>query len=284
MISLRATPVALASLTLFCSALVQAGSLQRSNCSPLLLVGGGARPEAALRAWVEESQVEPSEGSLVVAWASGEPQESFETIRAELLLAGAPRNIAPSLRAPRSEKDASAFLEELAQARLIWFTGGDQNRIADALEQFPSLTAELRRRYAEGTLAVGGTSAGTAIQSAKMFTGNEDLARIDPTAIALRSGLGLLPPHLLVDQHFLRRQRQNRLISALLSGAARIGLGIDEDNAVLVRECRRGTPFGSSPLSVYRVQTAIPGRIVLDFVHAGTEIDLGLPQSQRADH
>jgi len=224
------------------------------------------------------------DGSLVVAWASGEPQDSFETIRTELLLAGAHGNIAPSLRAPRSERDASAFLQELTQARIIWFTGGDQNRIADALEQFPSLAAELRRRHAEGTLAVGGTSAGTAIQSSKMFTGSEDLTRIDPAAVALRSGLGLLLPYILVDQHFLRRQRQNRLISALLSGAASIGLGIDEDNAVLVRECRRGLSFGPSPLSVYRTQAGVADRVVLDLIRAGNEIDLRFPQSQDAGH
>ncbi|HEX6040894.1 cyanophycinase, partial [Longimicrobium sp.] len=104
----------------------------------------------------------------------------------------------------------------------------------------------LHERYRDGAV-IGGTSAGAAIMSDSMLTGNQVAAgedtigyhgdeypRVARRTIEVVRGLGFLPGT-LVDQHFLRRERQNRLLSVVLERPSMIGVGIDEGTAVIVR-------------------------------------------------
>ena len=70
--------------------------------------------------------------------------------------------------------------------------------------------------------------------AAEMFTGDADLKSVAAGATITAPGLGLWPD-VIVDQHFLTRQRGNRLISAVLDHPALVGVGIDEGTAVIVR-------------------------------------------------
>jgi len=90
----------------------------------------------------------------------------------------------------------------------------------------------IRDRYQHGAI-VGGTSAGAAIMSAAMITGEADLQSITAGKTEIADGLGLWP-EVIVDQHFLKRQRMNRLISAVLDRRTLVGVGIDESTAVIV--------------------------------------------------
>ena len=90
----------------------------------------------------------------------------------------------------------------------------------------------IRARYRDGAL-VGGTSAGAAVMSASMITGEADLQSITAAKTELKPGLGLWP-EVIVDQHFLKRQRNNRLISAVLDHPELVGVGVDETTAVFV--------------------------------------------------
>src|SRR5205814_5842641 len=94
----------------------------------------------------------------------------------------------------------------------------------------------IRARHAAGVV-VGGTSAGAAILSAVMLTGDADLKSVSRGKTITAPGLGLWPD-VIVDQHFLARQRGNRLISAVLDHPALVGVGIDESTAVVVRGTR----------------------------------------------
>ncbi len=69
--------------------------------------------------------------------------------------------------------------------------------------------------------------------SALMITGDADLESITPQATKLAGGLGLWSD-VIVDQHFLKRQRFNRLFSAILDHPDKIGVGIDEGTVVIV--------------------------------------------------
>src|SRR5437773_2486153 len=85
------------------------------------------------------------------------------------------------------------------------------------------------------TLALaGGTSAGAAVLAEAMFTGDADLTSLIAGATVTGKGLGLWS-EALIDQHFLKRQRDNRLISAVMDHPAMIGVGIDEGTAVVVQ-------------------------------------------------
>ncbi len=72
----------------------------------------------------------------------------------------------------------------------------------------------LKLRYDAGTV-FGGTSAGAAIMSSQMITGEGDFTVIDGKKVQTSLGLGLLPDDVIVDQHFIKRQRQNRLFGLI---------------------------------------------------------------------
>jgi cyanophycinase len=128
--------------------------------------------------------------------------------------------------------DRQAAAAVLQRATLIWMPGGDQNRFMKAI-QGTGLDDVIRDRFRHGA-AVGGTSAGAAVLVRAMFTGDADLKSLTAGATVTAPGLGLWP-EVLVDQHFLTRQRGNRLLSAVLDHPDLVGVGIDESTAVIVR-------------------------------------------------
>jgi cyanophycinase len=70
-----------------------------------------------------------------------------------------------------------------------------------------------------------------------MMTGEADLKILDGTKVGVRGGLGLIPD-VMFDQHFLIRQRHNRLFGFVMQNPKYLGVGIDESNAVLVENNR----------------------------------------------
>jgi cyanophycinase len=126
----------------------------------------------------------------------------------------------------------------------------------------------IHARYRAGAV-VGGTSAGAAVMSGQMITGDErrpggsrpasggDAAwmTIDRENVVVAPGLGLLPTA-IVDQHFLRRRRHNRLVSLVLERPERLGVGIDESTAIEVGPDGRWTVRGASTAVVYDARGA----------------------------
>ncbi|HSP91333.1 MAG TPA: cyanophycinase [Vicinamibacterales bacterium] len=127
--------------------------------------------------------------------------------------------------------DAAAARQAVESAAFIWFPGGDQAKLMKAFEG-TGVPDVIARRYREGAV-VGGTSAGAAVMSAIMLTGDADLQSITVGATKTAPGLGLWP-EVIVDQHHLKRQRQSRLISLVLEHPALVGVGIDERTAAIV--------------------------------------------------
>ena len=119
----------------------------------------------------------------------------------------------------------------IGKAGVIWMPGGDQNRLATAIHE-AGLAELIRSRHRAGAV-VGGTSAGAAVFSQLMMTGKADLQSITAGATKFAEGLGLWP-EVIVDQHFVKRQRYARLLSAVLDHPEKIGVGIDEETAVIV--------------------------------------------------
>lgn len=128
-------------------------------------------------------------------------------------------------------KDPEAAIRLVREATFIWFPGGDQNRLMKAFEN-TGIPDAIRARHAGGAL-VGGTSAGAAVMSRVMITGEADLQSITAGKTETAPGLALIP-RAIVDQHFLKRQRDNRLISAVLDHPDLVGVGIDEATAIFV--------------------------------------------------
>jgi cyanophycinase len=142
--------------------------------------------------------------------------------------------------------------EVLAAASLIWIPGGDQNRFMKAITG-TGLDDVIRARHRAGVV-VGGTSAGAAVLSALMITGEADLHSLGAGTTVLGKGLGLWSGGIF-DQHFLQRQRNNRLLSAVLDHPDLIGVGIDEATAVILRDGQLEV-VGRSAVVVYDPRAA----------------------------
>jgi len=125
-----------------------------------------------------------------------------------------------------------------------FFTGGDQSRVIDTFlpagDTTPAFRA-LARRWREGAV-VSGSSAGAAMMSAVMIASGSSggavrhgvVSREEDDGVWIRRGLGLFDRAIL-DQHFLARGRVGRLIVAVLATSSLpIGLGIDENTALVV--------------------------------------------------
>ncbi|GIW33168.1 cyanophycinase [Meiothermus sp.] len=115
----------------------------------------------------------------------------------------------------------------------FFFAGGDQRQITRALLGTPVL-ALLRRQFAEGAGVVG-SSAGTAAMADPMIAGGQSLDTClgDGETLSLQPGLGLVKS-LQVDQHFLAWGRFGRLMSAMEQAGVGLGVGVDENTALVM--------------------------------------------------
>jgi cyanophycinase len=174
----------------------------------------------------------------------------------------------------------TSSLEHLKQADLIWFTGGDQNRLMNVLNGTP-VPAMVKQRFEEGAV-IGGTSAGAAAMARLMFTGQATLEQLVSNTTETSAGLALMPD-VLIDQHFLARRRFNRLFSAVLDHRL-IGIGIDEGTAIIVYG-REFEVLGTSSVTVLDPSQArhlpnIPGQpaaaanVLLHSLTPGMRFDL----------
>lgn len=224
----------------------------------LVIAGGGTLPSAvwaefAARAGGASARIAVITDASNRTDAGVEAVNAFREFGAEAL----------TLRADAAG-DARSFLES---ATGVWMSGGDQNHLMSALAA--SGAGELvSAMYGRGVV-VGGTSAGAAVMSERMITGNElegqgsDADGDAPSAfrairqggIETSAGLGLLR-EAIVDQHFLRRKRHNRLICAVLESQTKLGVGIDEETALVVEPSGLWRVIGASSVVVYDARRA----------------------------
>jgi cyanophycinase len=242
----------------------------------LVIIGGGPPPSEALSRFVEWAGNDRAR-ILIISWATQHPDAAFKSMK-EHFASIKTEAIDPAPSAPLTDNDKSRFLEQLKNATGVFFSGGDQSRIMEVLKDEALLRA-LRLRYQQGVV-FGGTSAGTAIMSGRMITGEGDFKVIDGARVDTRGGLGLLPDTVMVDQHFIKRQRENRLFSLLLQGPERLGLGIDEGMALLVNNNRAAEVVG--PSQVMLIKGSRAQTLMIQLARAGDTIDLGNGEVTRA--
>lgn len=132
----------------------------------------------------------------------------------------------------REDASKSEYLEIIENATGVFFTGGDQARIISLIKD-TELDQAIHKRYAEG-IAVGGTSAGAAMMPDIMIIEGDSETNPRVDVVAMGPGMGFLPG-IAVDQHFSQRGRLGRLLSSLAQQPAVLGIGIDENTAVIVQ-------------------------------------------------
>jgi cyanophycinase len=125
----------------------------------------------------------------------------------------------------RDTANDAAFAVPLTTATAVWFDGGEQARLERAYIG-TRVEAGIRAVLERGGV-IGGSSAGAAIMSRVMIRGGKTRPRIG-TGFDLLAGA-------IIDQHFLARARQPRLLRALAAHPGLVGYGVDEGTALIVR-------------------------------------------------
>lgn len=195
----------------------------------LVIVGGGLKSEAILKRFLDLAG--GPEASLVMIPTAGESDDLavYAADLRDLLDAGA-RHVKVLHTRDRKVADSEAFVAPLREASGVWFSGGRQWRLADAYLGTRT-HSELRAVLARGGV-IGGTSAGATILGSFMVRGDTSGNTVmigDHT-----EGMGFLR-NVTIDQHLLTRNRQFDLVPVIESHPDLLGIGLDEDTAIVVR-------------------------------------------------
>lgn len=132
----------------------------------------------------------------------------------------------------RSQAALPEHLEAVASCTGIFMSGGSQERLVSVLGG-TAIDQALREAYFERGACLGGTSAGASALSQVMVLGGPSEIRPMKGALPLAPGLGFIGD-VLIDQHFHERQRLARLMSVIALNPAVIGIGVDEDTALVI--------------------------------------------------
>ncbi|CAI2769002.1 cyanophycinase [Flavobacterium collinsii] len=204
----------------------------------LFIIGGGDRSDALMKQVLSVSDLSKKDYIVVLPMSSEEPDSSFIFFKTQMVKL-TPHPIV-MLNFNKETAQNKRLTDSLQKAKLIFISGGDQTRFMHIVQNTPIKTA-IQKAYENGS-TISGTSAGAAVMSEKMITGNQKLQKeysgtfdnIRYDNLETAEGLGLLKTA-IVDQHFLKRNRYNRLLSALVEFPALTGIGIDESTAIIVR-------------------------------------------------
>ena len=137
------------------------------------------------------------------------------------------------LRATSRQSVVQADVEKLVDGLTgVFITGGDQMRLVSLLGG-TKLAEKLRILVRESNMVLAGTSAGAAAMSASMIVRGEPSSHPHKDAVKLSPGLGFLK-NIIIDQHFSERGRISRLITAVSYNPYNLGVGIDENTAIVL--------------------------------------------------
>ena len=147
----------------------------------------------------------------------------------------------------REDGEREDYLDMLANATGIFFTGGNQLRISTIIGG-TSAAKLIRLRNAAG-IPIAGTSAGASILSEHMIAFGKEGSSPRAGSVRLAPGLGLTN-RFIIDQHFRQRDRLGRLVAALAFNPFAIGIGLDEDTAAFIGPDNTLEVEGSGALTV----------------------------------
>lgn len=217
-----------------------------------LVIIGGVQTTEIVKKYVELAGgsnakiiVIPNAGSDPVYWSEVQVKE-FNDLGAQ----------AQYLLFTKETADDKSNLDKMDWANAVFFLGGDQSVLThDMLGT--KLLQKVFDIYNNGGV-VGGSSAGAAVMSEVMITGNElvnkdssaSFVTIERGNVEVKRGFGFLK-NVIVDQHFIKRKRHNRTISALIEHPDLFGIAIDESTAIIVYPDETFEVIGSNQVLVY---------------------------------
>lgn len=217
----------------------------------LVIIGGGTRPPEVMQKVA--ALAGGAKGKMLVFPHASAVPETGPDLAKEFTTLGLGSVVV--ITADRAAADTDAVLAQMDGATGVYFAGGDQNRVTAALHG-TRVEQRLLALYRGGAV-IAGTSAGAAVMSRVMITGDEarpltkDEAwqTIESDNVATAPGLGFIDD-VILDQHFVRRRRFNRLLSLVLEQPTLLGVAIDEETATWVKPDRTFEVIGHGPVLV----------------------------------
>ncbi|UOQ72766.1 cyanophycinase [Hymenobacter cellulosilyticus] len=244
-------------------------------------------PDGILTRFVEElSGNDPL--IVVIPTASSVPEEAAGDYHEVFGRLGVKRVETLDIRERGHANDEKA-LELINEAAGFWFTGGDQLRLT-ALLGGTQLLQRLKERYTFERIVIGGTSAGASAMSTPMIYEGRNDAGMRKGEIAITTGLQFMHD-VAIDTHFIARGRIARMAQIIATNPTCLGLGLEEDTGVVVREGYKLEVIGSglvtilegnscTATNIYDISPNTPFSIrdlVLHFLGAGEEYELPMP-------
>lgn len=208
------------------------------NKGNLFIIGGGHKSNELMRQLVSAAQLKPNDYIAILPMSTEEPDTSFYYITHDFK--NVCNNKTINFNFTKADVNKTSWLDSVEHAKLIYITGGDQSRFMNIALHTPIQTS-IKQAYKNGA-TVAGTSAGAAMMSYYMITGNQLLGdtsyestfpKLWNKNIEITEGLGLLDSA-IIDMHFVARSRYNRLLTAIAKYPTLPCIGIDEGTAIIV--------------------------------------------------
>jgi cyanophycinase len=209
---------------------------KRPGFGSLLIIGGHEDKEGDRIILRMLAKKVGKSGKIVVATvASGEPMGAFHDYERVFRGLGV-RHVHHLTIESREEAQLESRLNILQDADAVFFTGGDQLKITSQVGDTP-IYSRVREIFETGGV-IAGTSAGASVMTETMMVaGSGDESHRVRSGLALAPGFGFLQ-NVIVDQHFAQRGRIGRLLGAVAQNPRILGIGLDEDTAILVQRGR----------------------------------------------
>lgn len=205
------------------------------NVSGNLIIIGGAEDKDGDREILRKltDYLDKENGTLLIATIATEnPEKSYSKYNSVFSKLGV-KNIKSLDVNSRREAFDIENTKLVKEADLLFFTGGDQLRITSILGGTPIYDA-LKELCNSGGL-IAGTSAGASVMSDTMIVTGEDDESPRKCTLKMSPGLGLVR-NIIIDQHFAQRGRIGRLLTGIAQNPEVLGIGIDEDTAIIVSD------------------------------------------------
>ncbi|QDZ06790.1 cyanophycinase [Sphingomonas panacisoli] len=202
-----------------------------ASCAGPLIVIGGHEDKEGDKAILQEVAARLDGGKLVIATvASHEPEGYFDAYQKAFAALGV-TDLVELYVNDRDETRSPKNLDLLRDAAGIFFTGGDQLRISSQIGDTP--IEEMVRAIHDSGGVVAGTSAGASVMSETMLVRGSSAESHRIGDLHMAPGLGLIRD-VIIDQHFAERGRIGRLLGGVAQNPRVLGIGIDEDTAIVI--------------------------------------------------
>ena len=146
-------------------------------------------------------------------------------------------------------QDTASLIERIDAADAVFFSGGDQ-LLLTSLYGGTLMLKRLKERYIDEPIVIGGTSAGAMAMSTPMiYAGSKEVQEL-AGEIKITTGLEFLKD-VCIDTHFVHRGRFIRLAQVIATNPASIGIGIEEDTAMIVRGGTETEIIGSGTVIIF---------------------------------